>query len=566
MPRLFSFALLSLVAGAASAQTLPLKLAPRPTSAAISEADLMTRLYIFADDSMQGRQFGREGNMKGTAYIARELIRLGIEPACENGTYFQALPVVLRKFTEKSAIAVDGKPLRWNTDFVAVPARMPRLFTSAPVIYGGVAGDTARMISREQAAGKVVVLEIPPPRPGAGSGGGSGGGGGFGGGGNRAGLFPDAAAVVTVDLQALSAGQRAFINNPPAQLPPANAPAVVATPVLLRVTPEAAAQLLGRSLEGLTPGTAGGTVSAQLDFVEEPRPQWARNVVAVVRGSDPRLRGQYVALGAHNDHVGFTATPVEHDSARAVATTALLQSFAGKDSIRPLTPEQRRAISVNVDSLRRARPARLDSIRNGADDDGSGSMALLEIAEAVSKMPKKPKRSILFVWHTGEEAGLQGARFFTANPTVPKDSIVAQINIDMIGRGGPGDIPGGSADFLGVVGSSFISKELGEAVAQVNARQPKPLKLDYRFDQDVSGTLGPAYNNIYRRSDHYMYAQQGIPIAFFFTGLHADYHQVTDEPQYIDYPHYARITKYINDLALEIANRDKRPSIDKPVP
>lgn len=544
--------------------SLPLKHAPRPTSAAISETDLMTRLYIFADDSMMGRQFGREGNSKGTEYIARELKRLGIAPGGDGGTYFQALPLVLRRFTDRSTLSVDGTSLRWIDDFVAVPARAPLLFRTAQVIYGGVAGDSTRTVTRAQAAGKVVVLELPPA-PAFPQGGRSGGAGGVAAA-IRGGAFADAAAIVTVDLQGLTPSQRAFINNPPASLTPPTAPPPAPTPVVIRVTPQAAALLMGRPLEGLAPGTPGKTATANLDFVQEPRPEWGRNVIGIVRGSDPRLRGQYVALGAHNDHVGFTAAPVDHDSARAVAVQALLMSFAGQDSIRPLTPEQRRAIVVNVDSLRRARPARLDSIRNGADDDGSGSMALLEIAEAIAKMPKKPRRSVVFVWHTGEEAGLQGARWFTTNPTVPKDSIVAQINMDMIGRGRPDDIPGGSPDFLGVVGASNISTELGEAVRAVNARQPKPLALDTRFDGDVTRTLGPAYNNIYRRSDHYMYAQLGIPIAFFFTGLHADYHQVTDEPQYIDYPHYARITRYLNDLALELANRDRRPAVDKPVP
>ena len=544
------------------AQSLPLKLAPKPTTAAITEADLMTRLYQFADDSMMGRQFGREGNMKGTEYIARELKRIGVEPAGENGTYFQALPVVLRRYTERSTLSVNGQSLRWNVDFVAVPTRGARMFTTAQVIYGGVAGDSSRLITREEAAGKVVILSAPPQARGPGGG---AAGQGFGNA-NRAALFPDAAAVVSVDLDNLSPGQRAFLNNPPAQLTPATAPPASPSPVVLRVTSETATRMLGRAMTDLAPGTAGATITAALDFVEQPRPEYARNVIGVVRGSDPRLRGQFVALGAHNDHVGYTATPVDHDSARAVATKALLMSFAGKDSIRPLSADQRRGIVVNIDSLRRARPARLDSIRNGADDDGSGSMALLEIAEAIAKMPKKPRRSVLFVWHTGEEAGLQGARFFTANPTVPKDSIVTQINVDMIGRGRSDDIPGGSADFLGVVGSGFLSKELAEAVQVVNAKQARPLQLDYRLDQDVSGTLGPAYNNIYRRSDHYMYAQLGIPIAFFFTGLHADYHQVTDEPQYIDYPHYTRITRYLNDLALEIANRDRRPAVERPTP
>jgi len=550
-----------------AAQQLPLKLAPKPTTQSITETDLMTRLYIFADDSMMGRQFGREGNMKGTEYIARELKRLGVEPAGDNGTYFQNLPVVVRKYTDKSTMSVGGRALRWNADFVATPARMPKLFSTAQVIYGGVTGDTTQQISREAAAGKIVIMA---PRPAGAVPAQQAPGGGRGGPGIQtpAQRFSNAAAIVSIDLNPLSPSQRAYLNDPAGSnnLPPApNAPAIVATPVNLRVTSEAAETLLGKPLAGLTPGAIGGTVTVKLDWVETPRPQWGRNVIGIIRGSDPKLKGQFVAIGSHNDHVGYSATPVNHDSAYAYTHAALIASIVGKDTIKTLTPEQRAAIRINVDSLNKIRPARMDSIRNGADDDGSGSMAVLEIAEAVSKMATKPRRSIIFVWHTGEEAGLLGAKFFTANPTVPKDSIVAQINIDMIGRGRADDIPGGSSDFLGVVGSSFISNDLGEAVRTINSRQTRPLQLDYRFDQDVSKTLGQSYNNIYGRSDHYEYAKLNIPIAFFFTGLHADYHAVTDEPQYIDYPHYARITRYLNDLLVEIANRDKRPNIDKPV-
>jgi Zn-dependent M28 family amino/carboxypeptidase len=178
-------------------------------------------------------------------------------------------------------------------------------------------------------------------------------------------------------------------------------------------------------------------------------------------------------------------------------------------------------------------------------------MAVLEIAEAIMAMPVKPKRSVLFVWHTGEEAGLLGAAHFTRNPTVPIDSVVAQLNIDMIGRGRAEDLPGGGDDFVGVIGSLFDSKDLGETVAAVNTKQSKPLTLDYKFDQPIDWA---GYNNIYARSDHYRYAQQGVPIAFFFTGLHGDYHQRTDEPEWIDYPHYARITNYIRDITVDVAN------------
>src|ERR1043166_3126518 len=140
-------------------------------------------------------------------------------------------------------------------------------------------------------------------------------------------------------------------------------------------------------------------------------------------------------------------------------------------------------VHVNMDSVRKLHPkVRLDSISNGADDDGSGSMSILEMAEYVQAMKVKPKRSVIFVWHTGEEAGLVGSNFFTHNPTVPMDSIVAQINIDMIGRGRAEDIPGGGPDYLGVVGSYFDSKDLGETVASVNTKQSKP----FRSEEDTS--------------------------------------------------------------------------------
>jgi len=163
----------------------------------------------------------------------------------------------------------------------------------------------------------------------------------------------------------------------------------------------------------------------------------------------------------------------------------------------------------------------------------------------------KPKRSVLFVWHTGEEAGLVGSNFFTHNPTVPMDSIVAQINIDMIGRGRAEDLPGGGPDYLGVVGSFFDSKDLGETVQAVNKKQAKPLDLDYRYDTTLTWS---GYNNIYGRSDHYNYALQGVPIAFFFTGLHGDYHQRSDEAEFIDYPHYAKIANYLRDVLVTVAD------------
>ncbi len=369
--------------------------APSPAggySPAITEADLRKRLFIFADDSMQGRDAGSVGHEKALTYIVNELTRLGVRPAGENG-YYQRVPLV--------------------------------------------------------------------PRAAAG---------------------------------------------------------------------------------GATPDTL-----------------WSRNVIAVIEGSDPVLKAEYVALGAHSDHVGFARRALDHDSVRAFNRAAW--EATGRDAnVRGPSPEQRAAIRVNVDSLRAIRPARLDSINNGADDDGSGSMAMLEIAEAFATARVKPKRSILLVWHTAEERGLVGARWFNDHPTVDRDRIVAQINLDMIGRGSAKDVAGGGEDYLTVLGPKRLSSQYDQWVRDVNAKQARPFQLDYQFDADGHP------QQFYCRSDHYHYARYGIPIAFFFTNIHEDYHQITDEPQYIEYPKYTRITQYLHDLALFTADQPQRPVVDKPKP
>ncbi|MEP6491236.1 MAG: M28 family peptidase [bacterium] len=558
----------------------PARVAPAPTAAAITARDLQIRLYQFADDSMLGRQVGRVGNYKGTAYIASEVKRLGLLPAGDNGTYFQVLPFHVKKFTDHSRMTVDGNPLAWEKDFVAVPgARAPRAITEVSVIFGGVTGDTTRQISAAQAAGKFVVLL--PALPGQANGGGRAGRGGRGGGGGGGGAgrgaapvnrFADAVAVATVDLDALSPTARAAINIPIVASQNAGgggrgrggangAPvdslallkqqvAALAPSAVVHVTRETAARMFHRqTIDALNPGAQGGIVSASLDYVELPS-EWARNVVAIIPGSDPVLKNEYVAIGAHNDHIGIRNGPVDKDSLKAFNDVKNRMLLA-KDML-ALTEEELGTIRVNMDSIRKIFPkARVDSINNGADDDGSGSMGVLEIAEAIQSMKVKPKRSVLFVWHTGEEAGLVGSSYFTHNPTVPMDSVVTQINIDMIGRGRVGDIPGGGSDYLGVVGSFFDSKDLGDEVQAVNKKQAKPFKLDYRYDSTLTWS---GYNNIYGRSDHFNYALQGVPIAFFWTGLHGDYHQASDEPEFIDYPHYASIANYLKELTVDVAN------------
>jgi hypothetical protein len=284
----------------------------------------------------------------------------------------------------------------------------------------------------------------------------------------------------------------------------------------------------------------------------------ARNVLAIVRGSDPVLRGEYVSITAHNDHIGFSHHPVDHDSLRAFNTVV---RPLGADS-RPHAPsaEETARVRVILDSLRKLRPPRADSVNNGADDDGSGTVALIDLAQAFTKSGVKPRRSILFVSHTAEEKGLIGSAWYTDHPTVPLDSIVAEIDVDMIGRGAARDRDVGGPTYLEVVGLRRLSKEFGDWLEAVNAKEPLPFVFNYEYD-------APGHpEQYYCRADHYSYARFGIPSVSLSRGSHMDYHQLTDEVQYIDFPDYTRLTQLVFDAALYVANADHRPalSVEKP--
>jgi hypothetical protein len=284
----------------------------------------------------------------------------------------------------------------------------------------------------------------------------------------------------------------------------------------------------------------------------------ARNVIAVIRGSDPALRGEYVSISGHNDHVGFNRRPVDHDSIRAF--DQVIRPLGADSPPHPPSAEEAAQIRTILDSLRRMHTARLDSIYNGADDDGSGTVGLLEIAEAFAKGNVHPRRSILLVSHTAEEKGLLGSAWYTDHATVPVDSIVAEFDIDMIGRGAASDIPAGGPKYLEVVGLRRLSKEFGDWVEAANAKEPTPFVFNYEYD--VPGH--PL--QYYCRADHYSYARYGIPSVSFSRGEHRDYHQVTDESQYIDYPDYARLVNMVFDAAIAVANADHAPRLDAPKP
>jgi Zn-dependent M28 family amino/carboxypeptidase len=218
----------------------------------------------------------------------------------------------------------------------------------------------------------------------------------------------------------------------------------------------------------------------------------APNTVGILEGTDPKLKHEYLVYSAHMDHIGIT-------------------------------------------------PGKPDSINNGADDDASGTVGVIELAEAFSRAGARPKRSIIFLTVSGEEKGLWGSNYFSANPPVPIGQIVADINIDMIGRNW--------RDTIVAIGKEH--SDLGATLNRVNAAHPElgMTAIDDRWPEE----------RFYFRSDHYNFARRGVPVLFFFNGVHEDYHEVTDSPDKINSDKEARIVRLLFYLGQEVANAPKRP-------
>ncbi|HWK90585.1 MAG TPA: hypothetical protein VNP72_11420, partial [Longimicrobium sp.] len=313
--RLTRAALVAALAAAAPAaaqapQEGPLTHAARPTTAPITVQDLRTHVYVLADDSMKGREAGSRGNVQGTEYIAAQLRRMGLQPAGDNGTFFQAIPLVRSGPRAGGALSVDGTALT-EAEFVALPTIGGFLLfapsfgsTGAQAVYGGRIGEPNTMITPEQAAGKFVVFAAP-----------------LGQNGQPASQFwqrgtleryHQAAGVAIATLDVTRPPTVEFFRGTQVELAGGAAPTPAPAGVI--VTNAVAERMMGAPLAGLQVGATGRMVSGSFGFEKLPTPFPARNVVAVLPGSDARLRGQYVAVGAHNDHVGTTDEPVDHDS------------------------------------------------------------------------------------------------------------------------------------------------------------------------------------------------------------------------------------------------------------
>ena len=574
------------------------KWAPRPTVPEITANDLRTRLYQLADDSMLGRNTGELGGFKGTAYIAAEFKRLGLKPGGDNGTYFQNLDYGTSAFDSTAvSFAVAGNALTAKRDFMpTAPTAANGGSTRAnlqnvPTVFGGRMGDTTVTLDPALFRGKVAVfLPAPPANRGGGAplgvcsadqgwpnqrgasyaldvaaaaaaaaaardggappaaGGRGGGRGGRGGGPERL----TSAGVVGV-LTAVNAIPANAAFGPTGRGGLGMFPVVGPNAVpMATISADAVLKIFGKSAAELTVGTVGQPISASWTYVSTMSPTPARNVIAILPGSDPTRATEYVLVGAHNDHNGVNATAVDHDSLRAYNTIMKPQGANDGNTCRP-NERQQFLIDSLIKHARSIRPPRRDSIMNGADDDGSGTVVLLEIAEKFAK--EHPARSIIFVSHVGEEKGLLGSAWFTSHPTIPLDSVVAAHNMDMLGKGRVTDVAMGGPASVQTLGSRRLAYAFGDIIDSVNAVSKEPMSIDKTWDVPANPL------NRFCRSDQVNYVNHNIPVTYFSLGYARDYHQPTDEPQYIDYDHSARLGRFIHDVMMAIANRADRPKI-----
>jgi Peptidase family M28 len=501
----------------------------------ISADQIRDYLTFIASDEMEGRDTPSRGLDVTAKFLALNLSRWGFKPAGDAGSFFQRIDLQRNRADGgETKVEYNGRTLTAGTDYL--PAGGSGNVSGELVFAGNGWLNKAKEIDAYKdidPTGKIaVIVGTPNARP--------------------RGLTtaditgPDAVNPVEYarsrgvvgliyipDFQYLANWQRnrarimergtTFVSKFQTQRPAATLPSIV-------VSPETASAILaGERHSNSVIVNASGTnlppafvMSNQkkitINVANNTETIPTQNVIAVWEGSDPVLKGEYVALGAHYDHVGTGCRPIGDDR-----------------------------------------------ICNGADDDASGTTALLGMAEALAKAPTRPKRSILFVWHCGEEKGLWGSRYFTEYPTVPLNQIVAQINIDMIGRSKKeGDTKPENAALTGpdavyLIGSTMMSTELGELVNTVNKSF-----LNITFDTRYDDPKDP--NRFFFRSDHYNYARKGIPIIFFFDGTHEDYHGAADTADKIDYQKMEKITRTVYMTLWEMANRPARFKVDKPLP
>lgn len=519
------------------------KVTPAEKKAAegVTAKQLSDYLYFVASDEMEGRDTPSRGLDTVAKFIGMNLSKWGFKPAGDNGTYYQKIALRRDQIVPSgTSVTVGGKKYSYGEDLVRVSGTATGTM-SAKIVYAGngwmIKSKGLNPYANLDVKGKIIAVYgegpingrmlVPLPAgvtmadiPNSGRGTEWADAVTYARANGAAGVMVLASKFLSDNWGAITAnfGRSRMV---PEKLAPAGAAPGAELPTIFIASPSLSKAIFaGESADPFSGAANPFEVSKEISVSIETKPEtaWTQNVVAIWEGSDPVLKDEMVAIGAHYDHVGMN----------------------------PNAPGP-------------------DKIYNGADDDGSGTVSVLSIAEALAKAPVRPKRSVLFVWHCGEEKGLWGSEYFNKFPTVDIKKVVAQLNIDMIGRSKKtGDTEPKDKDLSGenaiyVIGKDMMSSTLGGVVDGVNKGY---LNLDYdtRYD-DPKDT-----NRFFFRSDHFNYAVNGIPITFWFDGVHVDYHQPGDEPQKIDYNKMEKVARTIMITLLKVADLKDRPKIDKTLP
>lgn len=541
---LSSLCAITLVAGASAQRPA------RGGIGSIEETTLKQWLTYLSSDELQGRATYTEGLGLAAQYIADHLQEWGVKPVGDNGTYFQTVKVLGVRTTSRSSVTVEVNGVSRtfkDAEAVSFPRNMGGKQTvAAGVVFAGYGLQipSAKLddYSGLDVKGRIVVYvgaQGPAATPD----------GSFRLLAGRSRLALEKGAIGVVGQpQGPGRGGRAGGAPPPAPAAagrgaqPENGDFTTVQRYTDPVAPNVTAQdeffeflfsgskvtfaELKEKVAKREPIEPFAIPNAKITFNVDPdyaivRMRLTRNVVGVVEGTDPKLKDTYVLYGAHYDHTGYR---------EGVAPQGRGGQAAGSQD---------------------------DRINNGADDDGSGTVAIMSIARAFALGPR-PKRSLLFVWHAGEENGLLGSRYNADYPVVPLDKMVAQLNMDMVGRNR--DNKPEESNTVYVVGSDRISTELHNINEDANASLPKPLTMDYEMN-DPADT-----QSIYTRSDHYSYAAKGIPIVFYFTGLHPDYHRPSDTVDKIVFDKVARVAQLAYETGRRVATLDRVVARDKKGP
>jgi hypothetical protein len=517
-----------LVYGCAQPNSAPPTVEVDPASLLPSPTELKRDLMVFASDSFRGRETGTADERRAAAFLIRRVASLGLKPMGDS-EYVQRVPLERTTVGETHfaarAAGGGGSHQLWGLEPLvdvgpgistpAVSAEGPLVFVGYGVPRPGGADDLARI----PVEGRVVVVI------------------------NGAPIGADASVRAELESPAAVGArlQRIIPLHPAAVIVLLTGSSMDLYTSLGRALSHGTLALAGDSAMAVVPASsASGTPAVQADL-HRATPMILLGIAN--RGSPlvparwPRDdRPQLLPAGRFSGSVALNRAPVEGYN--------VVAGIPGRDSTLRRTWI---AMSAHLDHLGILPVSGGDSVAHGADDDGSGSVALLAVAKAMTQAPT-PLRSTLFIWHTGEAKGLLGSAFFAAHPTVPLDSIMALINVDMVGRNSP--------ESLFVVGPGAAphaqSQQLGRLIDSVNATLPRPFVFNRAWDTPASP------ERLYFRGDSYNYAERGVPIAFLTSGSHADHQRVTDDASRVDYQKLAHVTQLLIALGEAAANLEAR--------